>query len=65
MNRILIGFAVLSVFCAGAYCERAANACKSTRLTTASVLVSCNDEREPHVSKIDATATAIVITCKQ
>ncbi len=45
--------------------ERAVNAYKATRLTTNSVLVSCQDEREPRVSKLDETTTAIVVTCKQ
>jgi hypothetical protein len=45
--------------------ERAANAYKATKLTTTSVLISCNDEREPHVSKLEATDTSIVVTCKQ
>ena len=44
--------------------ERAVNAYKATRLTTNSVLVSCQDEREPHVSKLDATDTSIIVTCK-
>jgi hypothetical protein len=45
--------------------QRAANAYKATKLTTTSVLISCNDEREPHVSHLDSTSTAIVVTCKQ
>ena len=44
--------------------ERAVNAYKATRLTTNSVLVSCQDEREPQVSKLDATDTSIIVTCK-
>jgi hypothetical protein len=45
--------------------EHAVNAYKATRLTTTSVLISCQDEREPHVSRLDETSTAIVVTCKQ
>lgn len=44
--------------------QRAANALKSTRLTTDSVLVSCQDEREPVVTEIKETKTAIIVSCK-
>lgn len=65
MCKVIVALAALTLFVGGAYAERAVNACKSTRLTTTSVLISCNDEREPRVSKIEETATAIVVTCKQ
>jgi hypothetical protein len=45
--------------------ERVANAYKTTKLTNTSVLVSCQDEREPRISRLDETSTAIVVTCKQ
>jgi hypothetical protein len=67
MKKVL--FAVL--FLAGLWAvsaiasERAANAYKATKLTSTSVLISCQDEREPTVSKLENTATAIVVTCKQ
>lgn len=42
--------------------ERAANAYKTHKLTTNSVLISCNDERTPTVKKFENT-TLIVVTC--
>lgn len=65
MQKLALALAAVLVFAGGAYCQRTVNACKSTRLTSASVLVSCNDEREPHVSKIDETATAVVVSCQK
>lgn len=42
--------------------QRAANAYKATKISTQSVIVSCNDEREPVISHLDNT-TAVVLTC--
>ena len=64
MRKTLFAALALAVFVAGAYAERAVNSCKSTRLSSVAVLVSCQDEREPRVSKIEETATAIVVTCQ-
>ena len=44
--------------------ERSANAYKASKISTTTVLVSCNDEREPVISHLQNT-TAIVVTCKQ
>lgn len=44
--------------------ERSANAYKASKISTTTVLVSCNDEREPVITKLENT-TAIVVTCKQ
>lgn len=44
--------------------ERSANAYKATKVSTTSVLVSCQDEHEPQITKLENT-TAIVVTCKQ
>lgn len=44
--------------------QRAANAYRTAKLSTASVLISCNDEREPVVRKLENT-TMIVVTCKE
>lgn len=44
--------------------ERSANAYKASKISTTTVLVSCNDEREPVVAHLQNT-TAIVVTCKQ
>jgi hypothetical protein len=60
---VLVFWAVAAY--AGQRAANAANAYKATKITTTSVLVSCNDEREPHVSHLDSTSTAIVVTCKQ
>jgi hypothetical protein len=67
MKKLTLFVTLVLMFwaCAAIAGERAANAYKATKLTTTSVLVSCNDEREPHVSHLDSTSTAIVITCKQ
>lgn len=64
-KTLIVASACLLAALAGYAGERAANAYKATKLNTSSVVISCNDEREPVVSKLDATATAIVITCKQ
>lgn len=43
--------------------ERAENAYKTHKLTTTSVIVSCNDEREPVIER-SANKTFIVVTCQ-
>lgn len=43
--------------------ERSANAYKASKISTTTVLVSCNDEREPVITHLENT-TAIVVTCK-
>lgn len=43
--------------------QRAANSYKATKVSNSSVIVSCNDEREPVISKLENT-TAVVLTCK-
>lgn len=67
MKKVMFGLLIISGLLAvsAIAAERAVNAYKATRLTTTSVLISCNDEREPHVSRLDSTSTAIVVTCKQ
>jgi hypothetical protein len=66
MKKAIAVFSVCMLAGLASYAgQRAANAYKATKLTTTSVLVSCNDEREPHVSHLDSTSTAIVVTCKQ
>ena len=66
MKRVSVILAVCLLVALASYAgQRAANAYKATKLTTNSVLISCNDEREPNVSHTDSTATAIVVTCKQ
>lgn len=62
-NIVIVGLA-LSLFVGGAYAQRAANAIKSTRLSTTTIAIGCQDEHEPVVSKVEATATAIIVTCK-
>ena len=59
----LIGIA-LSLFAGGVCAARAVNAIKSTRLSSTTLAVGCEDEREPVVSRVPDTATAIIITCK-
>jgi hypothetical protein len=53
----------LFVLAAGYASERVANAYKAVKLSTTSVLVSCNDEREPVVQKFE-NQTYITVTCK-
>lgn len=43
--------------------ERSANAYKAVKVSTTTVIIGCNDEREPVISHLDNT-TAIVVTCK-
>lgn len=63
MRRFILVGAALSLFIGGICTARSINAIKSTRISTTSVLASCEDEREPVISKLENT-TAIVITCK-
>lgn len=65
MRMIAMGVLVLGVFVCGAYAQRAANAIKSSRVSTTTMVIGCNDEREPVVTRLSDTATAIVVTCKQ
>lgn len=64
MKKALIGSLIVLLGCGVALAQRAANAYKATKLSTTSVLVSCQDEREPDVIHISETKTAIIITCK-
>jgi hypothetical protein len=65
MNRIFYGvFALLFLAFTTYAADRAVNACKSTRLNTTSVLVSCQDEREPVITRLSETSTAVIVTCK-
>lgn len=64
MQKLIICAAALTLFASGAYADRAANAIKSTRLSTTTLVIGCQDEHEPIVSKVEATATAIIVTCK-
>lgn len=64
-RQFLYGLIALAVLASGTYAaERAVNACKSTRLNTTSVLVSCQDEREPVITRLSETSTAVIVTCK-
>lgn len=66
MRKAAIVLAVCLFVALASYAgQRAANAYKATKLTTTSVLISCNDEREPVVTHLDTTSTVIVVTCKQ
>jgi hypothetical protein len=62
--KTILALAALTIIAGAATAsERSANAYKATRVSTTSVLVSCQDEREPHITKLENT-TAIVVTCK-
>jgi hypothetical protein len=56
-----VAVALLFTVC-GLAGERAGNAYKTSKISTSSVLVSCNDEREPLVKKLENT-TVILVTC--
>jgi hypothetical protein len=63
MNKILLAVEVCLLLSLAAYAgTRSANAYRATKLSTTSVLVSCSDEREPVVHKLENT-TVIVVTC--
>lgn len=64
MRKAAISVLVLGVFVCGAYAQRAVNAIKSSRVSTTTMVIGCNDEREPVVTRLSETATAIVVTCK-
>jgi hypothetical protein len=63
MKKRAIVLAGLLALAAGAYAsERAANAYKTHKLATNAVMVSCNDEREPVVKKLE-NGPFVIITC--
>jgi uncharacterized repeat protein (TIGR04076 family) len=52
------------LFALAAYAgQRAANAYHTSKVSNTTVLVSCNDEQEPVVTRLENT-TAIVVTCR-
>jgi hypothetical protein len=64
MFKLTLAVLALTLFVGGASIARSVNAIKSTRVSTTTILASCEDEREPIVSHISETTTAIIITCK-
>lgn len=63
MKKLAIIGLVLATAGATLAGQRAVNAYKTSKISTRSVLVSCNDEREPVISRLENT-TAIVVTCR-
>ena len=64
MKKRAFLLAGLLAFAVGAYAtERAANMYKTHKLAINSVLVSCNDEREPVVKKLE-NGPFVIITCQ-
>jgi hypothetical protein len=64
MKKAIIAMSISLFVLAAAYAsERAVNAYKAVKLSTTSVLVSCNDERVPVVQKFE-NQTYITVTCK-
>jgi hypothetical protein len=64
MKKIYFAVAVCLLASVAYAGNRAANAYKAAKLSTTSVLISCNDEREPVVHKLE-NSTMIVVTCKE
>lgn len=64
MRRFILVGAALSLFIGGICTARSVNAIKSTRISTTTLVLGCEDEREPVVTKLADTTTAIVVTCK-
>ena len=63
--RIAGAILAAGLLAAGAYAgARAANAYRAVKVSTTTVLIGCNDEREPVISRL-ANTTAIVVTCKE
>lgn len=64
MSKVItiLGYALFAATAAYAG-QRTANAYKTHKLTTNSVMISCNDEREPVVKHWENT-TLIVVTCQ-
>jgi hypothetical protein len=58
----LLGFALFAAIAAFGT-EKVANVYKTHKLTTTSVLVSCNDEREP-VVQTSQYKTFIIVSCE-
>lgn len=64
MKRAIIGAVIVMLGSGLALAaQRGANNYKATKVSNSSVIVSCNDEREPVISKLENT-TAVVLTCK-
>ena len=64
-SKILVTGVLLSLLAAGAYASaRAVNAYRTVKVSTTTVLVGCNDEREPVVTRLE-NSTAIVVTCRE
>lgn len=63
MRKAVIGAVIVLLGSGIALAQRAANSYKATKVSNSSVIVSCNDEREPVISKLENT-TAVVLTCK-
>ena len=63
MKRV-IAVAAFLLFVGACYAsERAANLYKTHKLAINSVLVSCNDEREPVVKKLE-NGPFVIVTCQ-
>lgn len=64
MRKLYAGITLLLLIGSAAIAsERAANAYKTHKINTTSVLISCEDEREPTVKRFENT-TLIVVTCQ-
>lgn len=63
MRKAVTGAVIVLLGSGIALAQRGANNYKATKVSNSSVIVSCNDEREPVISKLENT-TAVVLTCK-
>jgi hypothetical protein len=64
LSKAITVLAYALFFAAAAFAgQRTANAYKTHKLTTNSVMISCNDEREPKVSHWENT-TLIIVSCQ-
>lgn len=64
MKKRILGAVAFLLFVSACYAsERAANTFKTHKLATNSVLVSCNDEREPVAKKLE-NGPFVIVTCQ-
>lgn len=61
--RVLLAVVILSMMAASLYAAERLNNYKTHKVTSSTVMVSCNDEREPLIKKLDGPF--VLITCSE
>ena len=61
--KALLVVAILALMAASIYAGERLNSYRTHKVTSSTVMVSCNDEREPLVKKLDGPF--VLITCTE